>query len=46
MFHVLFYNLGIHQDVININDHEHVQLFIENEFIKVMNIDKALHNPN
>jgi hypothetical protein len=29
VFHVIFLHLGIQQDVINVNDHEFIQLFME-----------------
>ncbi len=44
---MLFNCLGIHQDIININDHELVQLFMDNRaHVRVVTIDGALHNLN
>ncbi len=44
---MLFNSLGIHQDIININDHELVQLFMDNRaHVWVVTIDGALHNLN
>ncbi len=44
---MLFNELGIHQDIINTNDHEFVQFFMENKaHVRIMTIDGALHNLN
>jgi hypothetical protein len=44
---MFFNDLGIHQDIININDHELIQFFLENKaHVWVVTIDGALHNLN
>jgi hypothetical protein len=40
------YYLGIHQYIINIDDHECIQLFMESRVMKVVNVNEALYNPN
>jgi hypothetical protein len=46
IFRMLLCHLKIHQDIININDHELIQLFMENQVHEVVIIDETLHNLN
>jgi hypothetical protein len=46
VFYMFFYYLGVHQDIINIDDHKLVQFSWKIKFMKAMNIDGMLHNPN
>jgi hypothetical protein len=39
MPHMLFHNFGIDEDVTNLDDNEFVQLFMKDQFIKIVNID-------
>ncbi len=36
---MLFHNFGIDEDVTNLDDNEFVQLFMKDQFIKIVNID-------